>query len=338
MKPTILVTGGAGFIGSHTCIELLQADFDVIIVDNFSNSKPEAIEAIERVSGKQVIRFECDIGDIDNMSAILRIMEPNAVIHFAGLKAVGESVKEPLRYYRNNLACTALLLEAMSDAGVKNLVFSSSCTVYGAPTALPLDENSPIDTVNPYGRTKLAIEEMLKDIHAADPEWNISILRYFNPVGAHHSGEIGEDPLGTPTNLMPFLTQLSAGVHNKLSIFGNDYETADGTCIRDYIHVVDVARGHVKALEKLSLYPEPLIHNLGTGKGYSVLEVVKTFEAETGVKIPYEFVGRRAGDAPAVYADASRAMMELEWIPEFDLKTMCADAYRWQIKNPRGYQ
>jgi UDP-glucose 4-epimerase len=341
VRKTILVTGGAGYIGSHTCVELLEAGYEVVVVDNFSNSKPEALNRVMDLTGKKLILIECDILDIDNMRQILSVINPLAVIHFAGLKSVGESVAEPLLYYRNNVSGTTALLEAMSDAGIKNLVFSSSCTVYGIPILHTFTggttENCPLGAVNPYGRTKLTIENMLTDLNQADPEWNISILRYFNPVGAHPSGTIGEDPLGHPSNLMPLLTQLSVGLHTTLSVFGNDYRTADGTCVRDYVHVVDVAKGHIAALDKLSTYPGLIIHNLGTGEGYSVLDVIHTFEYVTGVKIPYEFVGRRAGDTPVVYADVSRAELELNWTAKFDLHKMCKDAYNWQIENPNGY-
>jgi len=337
MTETILVTGGAGYIGSHTCVELLQAGYNVIVIDNLSNSKVEALERVGRIAGKSLDFMRCDILDERRLASVFAGFKPSAVIHFAGLKAVGESVEKPLLYYRNNLAGTASLLHVMANAGVKNLVFSSSCTVYGAPETLPIRENSPLQAVNPYGQTKLTIEYMLRYLAASDPEWNISILRYFNPVGAHASGDIGEDPLGIPNNLMPYITKVALGEFDELAVFGNDYNTPDGTCIRDYIHVVDLAKGHIKALQKLDERPGVITHNLGTGQGYTVLDVVNAFRLATSKNIPFRMAPRRAGDAPAVYADPALASAELGWKAELDLKAMCADSWRWQQKNPRGY-
>ena len=337
MTETILVTGGAGYIGSHTCVELLEADYRVVVVDNLSNSKAEALERVGQIAQKPLDFMRCDILDRARLEKIFAAYQPDSVIHFAGLKAVGESVEKPLLYYQNNVAGTANLLSVMAASGVKNIVFSSSCTVYGEPDTLPINESSPLQAVNPYGQTKLTIEHMLKDLAASDPEWNISILRYFNPVGAHPSGEIGEDPLGIPNNLMPYITKVAVGELKALSVWGNDYETPDGTCIRDYIHVVDLAKGHIKALQKLDHKPGLLIHNLGTGQGYSVLEVVEGFRRATGREIPYRVAQRRPGDAPAVFADPSLAEEELEWKAEMGLDAICKDAWNWQEKNPRGY-
>ena len=339
---TILVTGGAGYIGSHACVELLDTGYDVVVVDNLSNSKAEALERVKKITGKSLDFVHCDILDREALGKVFAEYQPSAVIHFAGLKAVGESVEKPLLYYRNNVAGTATLLEAMTEAGGINLVFSSSCTVYGAPETLPLRENSPLQAVNPYGQTKLTIEYMLRDLAASDPNWNISILRYFNPVGAHPSGEIGEDPLGTPNNLMPYITKVAVGELKELSVWGNDYPTPDGTCIRDYIHVVDLAKGHIKALQKLQQNQGTGagylgIHNLGTGRGHSVLEVIEGFRQATGRAVPHRIAERRAGDAPAVYADPALATAELAWKAELGIQAMCADAWRWQQNNPKGY-
>ena len=336
-NPTILVTGGCGYIGSHTCVELLEEGYDVVVIDNLSNSKVEALKRVEQITGKPVTFIKCDLLDRNGLDEVFEKHQPHAVIHFAGLKAVGESVQKPLWYYRNNVSGTEILLSAMQSAGCRNIVFSSSCTVYGAPQELPITEDFPLAAVNPYGQTKLTIEYMLKDLAASDPEWNISILRYFNPVGAHPSGEIGEDPLGIPNNLMPYITQVAVGQRELLSVWGGDYDTPDGTCIRDYIHVVDLAKGHIKALQKLEQKPGVIVHNLGTGQGYSVLEVIGAFERATGVTIPFQVVGRRAGDAPAVYADPRCAWQELGWQAGLGLEAMCADAWNWQQKNPRGY-
>ncbi len=335
--PRILVTGGAGYIGSHACVELLEAGYQVVVVDNLCNSKSDSLSRVEVLTGKEIQFHLADLCDPAEMDVLFRREQIDAVIHFAGLKAVGESTEKPLEYYQNNIGGTANLLEAMNRHGVKNLVFSSSCTVYGAPESLPLDESFPLSVVNPYGQTKLTIEYMLKDLAASDRDWNISILRYFNPVGAHPSGEIGEDPNGIPSNLMPYITKVAVGELEELSVFGDDYDTPDGTCIRDYIHVVDLARGHLNALKKLQSDPGLMIHNLGTGQGYSVLDVINGFASATGKKIPYRIVGRRAGDAPAVYADTSLAEQELGWKAERGIEAMCRDAWNWQQKNPKGY-
>jgi len=337
MTGLVLVTGAAGYIGSHACVSLLQAGYEVLALDNLCNSKRGAVERIEDITGRSLTFSETDLLDEVAVEELFRRFSPDAVMHFAGLKAVGESTEQPLRYWRNNVGGTAVLLEAMIRAGVRNLVFSSSCTVYGAPQALPLTERAPLCAVNPYGETKLAIEKMLRDLHASNPEWNISILRYFNPVGAHSSGRIGEDPLGIPNNLMPYITQVAVGQRERLSVFGGDYETRDGTCIRDYIHVVDLVDGHLKALQWLGSKPGLATHNLGTGRGHTVLEVVRAFVDVTGVEIPYDIVERRPGDAPAVYADPSLAGSELGWEAALDIETMCADAWNWQQQNPRGY-
>jgi UDP-glucose 4-epimerase len=337
MSKTILVTGGAGYIGSHACIELLEAGYKVVVVDNLSNSKSDSLSRVEDLTGKDIQFHLADLRNADAMDLLFRQEKIDAVIHFAGLKAVGESTEIPLKYYQNNVGGTANLLEAMNKHGVKDIVFSSSCTVYGAPATLPLREDFPLQAVNPYGQTKLTIEHMLKDLAASDPDWNISILRYFNPVGAHPSGEIGEDPLGIPNNLMPYITKVAVGELKELSVWGNDYDTPDGTCIRDYIHVVDLAKGHINALKKLDDKPGLMIHNLGTGQGYSVLDVIKGFENATGNNIPYRIAPRRAGDAPAVYADPALAERELGWKAELGIETMCRDAFHWQQKNPKGY-
>lgn len=337
MPKTILVTGGAGYIGSHACVELLEAGYEVVVVDNLSNSKSESLSRVEKLTGKSIQFHLGDLRDSAAMQKLFKQEKIDAVIHFAGLKAVGESTVIPLDYYQNNVGGTANLLEAMNHAGVKDIVFSSSCTVYGVPDILPLREDFPLQAVNPYGQTKLTIEYMLKDLAASDPQWNISILRYFNPVGAHPSGDIGEDPLGIPNNLMPYITKVAVGELEELSVWGNDYDTPDGTCVRDYIHVVDLAKGHIKALEKLEGRPGLMIHNLGTGQGYSVLDMIKGFEAATGRNIPYRIAGRRAGDATAVYADPVLAEKKLSWKAELGIEAMCRDAWRWQQRNPKGY-
>jgi UDP-glucose 4-epimerase len=334
---TILVTGGAGYIGSHTCVLLLEAGYQVVVIDNLSNAKSDSLSRVEELTGRDIQFHLADLRDGGAMEKLFEVESIDAVIHFAGLKAVGESVEKPLDYYQNNVGGTANLLEAMNHHGVKDIVFSSSCTVYGAPETLPLREDAPLQAVNPYGQTKLTIEYMLRDLAASDPDWNISLLRYFNPVGAHPSGEIGEDPLGIPNNLMPYITQVAVGELEKLSVFGDDYDTPDGSCIRDYIHVMDLAAAHLAALEKLAQNPGLMIHNVGTGRGYSVLEIVRGFEQATGREIPFEVVGRRAGDAPAVYADAALAEAELGWRAERSLDEICRDAWNWQQKNPRGY-
>jgi UDP-glucose 4-epimerase len=337
MKKTILVTGGAGYIGSHTCVLLLEAGYDVVVADNLSNSKSEALDRVEMLTGKNIQFHLADLRDTAVLKDLFDGEKIDAVIHFAGLKAVGESTVIPLDYYQNNVGGTANLLEEMNRHGVKDIVFSSSCTVYGAPAELPLREDFPLHAVNPYGQTKLTIEHMLRDLAASDPDWNISILRYFNPVGAHPSGEIGEDPLGIPTNLLPYITQVAVGELEKLPVFGDDYDTPDGSCIRDYIHVMDVAAAHLSGLKKLLRNPGIIVHNIGTGSGYSVLEIIDGFEHATGQKIRCEVIGRRAGDAPAVYADSSLAEKELGWKAELGLEEICRDAWNWQRKNPRGY-
>lgn len=333
----ILTTGGAGYIGSHTCVELLQAGMDVVVVDNLSNSKYEAVRRAGELAGRMPEFYEADLTDRAALDRIFAAHRIDAVIHFAGLKAVGESVREPLRYYRNNIAGTLVLCEAMQAAGVRRLVFSSSATVYGVPARVPITEDFPLSATNPYGRTKLMIEEMLRDLQAADAAWRIVLLRYFNPVGAHPSGRIGEDPNGIPNNLFPYIGQVAAGRLQQLSIFGNDYATPDGTGVRDYIHVVDLARGHLKALEKLPHIPGLAVYNLGAGRGYSVLEAVAAFAQACGKTIPYRIAPRRPGDVPACYADPALANRDLGWRAEKNLADMCRDAWNWQSKNPRGY-
>ena len=333
----ILVTGGAGYIGSHTCVELLNAGHEVIVVDNLSNSKIESLLRVKAITGKSVAFYEADLLDSDALQFLFDIEKPEAVIHFAGLKAVGESVREPLRYYHNNITGTLNLCEVMAEHQVKDIVFSSSATVYGDRNQPPLTEDMPRAATNPYGRTKLMIEDILTDLHAADPEWNVILLRYFNPVGAHPSGQIGEDPNGIPNNLFPYITQVAVGKLPYLQVFGDDYPTPDGTGVRDYIHVVDLALGHLRALEKLHASPGVRAYNLGTGRGYSVLEVVRAFERASGQQIPYRIVARRPGDVAVSYADPSRAREELHWQAERGLAEMCADAWRWQSQNPAGY-
>ena len=335
---TILVTGGAGYIGSHTCLALLESGCQVVVVDNLCNSRSDSLSRVEELTGK-AIQFH--LGDLRDGPFLKHLFEQeriDAVVHFAGLKAVGESTEIPLDYYQNNVGGTANLLEEMNRAGVKDIVFSSSCTVYGAPATLPIREDFPLGAVNPYGRTKLTIEYMLQDLAASDPEWDISILRYFNPVGAHPSCEIGEDPLGVPNNLMPFITKVAVGELECLRVFGDDYDTPDGTCIRDYIHVMDLAEAHLSALKKLEEKPGIIVHNVGTGRGYSVLDMVRAFERATGLEVPRVVAGRRAGDAPAVYADTSLAAAELGWTARYSLEDMCRDAWNWQRRNPRGYE
>jgi UDP-glucose 4-epimerase len=334
---TILVTGGAGYIGSHVCVELLQQDYDVVVVDNLVNSHPEALRRVEEITGSPLAFEQADIRDMVALQRILKTYRPAAVMHFAGLKAVGESVEQPLHYYDNNVTGTNVLLRAMAVQGLKNMVFSSSATVYGDPVSNPIDESFTTGATNPYGRTKLMIEEILRDLYASDKDWNISILRYFNPVGAHHSGRIGEDPAGIPNNLMPFIAQTATGLRDRLSVFGGDYPTRDGTGVRDYIHVVDLAKGHLKALEKLRQHPGCITHNLGTGRGYSVLEMVEAFCRVSGRPIPYQIVARRPGDVAECFANPTRAKQELGWAAEFDLDAMCADAWNWQSNNPKGY-
>lgn len=333
----ILVTGGAGYIGSHTCVELLEAGHDVVVIDNLCNSSRVSLDRVALLTGRTVSFVEGDIRDPAALMPILERGDIDAVIHFAGLKAVGESVEIPLTYYQNNITGTLALLEAMAETGVKRLVFSSSATVYGDPHALPITEEFPLSASNPYGRSKLIIEEMLPDIQLADPAWNIAILRYFNPVGAHESGQIGEDPRGVPNNLMPYIAQVAAGRLEQLSVFGGDYPTADGTGVRDYIHVVDLAKGHLAALERLQSDPGLMVHNLGTGKGYSVLEMIRAFEAASQKPVAYRVVDRRPGDIAACYADPGLAFRELGWRAERGLEQMCQDTWRWQSSNPQGY-
>ncbi|MGC4009292.1 MAG: UDP-glucose 4-epimerase GalE [Pseudomonas sp.] len=333
----IFVTGGAGYIGSHTCLELLTAGQEVVVFDNFCNSHRESLRRVEELTGKPIILVEGDIRDQAAVEHALRTYNCSAVIHFAGLKAVGESVEQPLAYYDNNVIGTHRLLAAMASCGLRRLVFSSSATVYGEPQHLPLAEDHPLSATNPYGRSKLIIEEMLHDLYRSDPTWQIAILRYFNPVGAHYSGRIGEDPQGTPNNLMPFVAQVAIGRREQLMIWGNDYPTPDGTGMRDYIHVVDLARGHLKALERLD-GPQCFTTNLGTGIGYSVLDVVKSFEQASGRSIPYQLAARRPGDVASCFSDPSHAKQYLNWAAEKDLLTMCIDAWRWQTQNPNGYQ
>lgn len=334
---SILVTGGTGFIGSHTVLELLKEDFNVVVMDNLSNSKTTSLERIEKITAKKADFHEIDLLDSDGLRNLFSKYSFHGVIHFAGLKAVGESVAKPLHYYKNNISGTVNLCEVMSEYDVKNLVFSSSATVYGDPETNPIPENAPLTAVNPYGQTKLTIEYILKDLYQSDREWNIALLRYFNPVGAHESGLIGEDPNGIPNNLMPFVTQVAVGKREKLNVFGNDYETHDGTGVRDYIHVVDLAIGHLKALKKLQTEPGIVTYNLGTGRGSSVLDVIKAFERANDISIPYQISPRRPGDAAVCYADPSKAEKELNWRAERDLETMCRDSWNWQSKNPNGF-
>jgi UDP-glucose 4-epimerase len=334
----ILVTGGAGYIGSHTCLELLQAGHDVVVVDNLSNSRKESLHRVQDLAGKPLRFHRVDLLDRPALEKVLQQAPVDAVIHFAGLKAVGESASKPLQYYHNNITGTLVLCELMQRFGVKHLVFSSSATVYGSANPAPLTEAMPLSATNPYGRTKLMIEEILRDLHRADPSWNIALLRYFNPVGAHRTGCIGEAPGGIPNNLFPYLSQVAVGKLPELSVFGNDYPTRDGTGVRDYIHVVDLALGHLKALEKLRSNPGVVTYNLGTGRGYSVLEAIAAFEKACGRKIPYRIVGRRPGDVAISYADPSRANRELDWTAARDLDEMCADSWRWQSQNPNGYE
>jgi UDP-glucose 4-epimerase len=337
----IFVTGGAGYIGSHTCVELLDAGYDVTVFDNFSNSHPEAVARVEHITGKKLRLVKGDIRDCGVLVAALRESGASAVIHFAGLKAVGESVTQPLAYYDSNVVGTLRLLEAMGECGIKTLVFSSSATVYGDPQRLPLIEDHPLSATNPYGRTKLMIEEILRDLHRSDASWRLGILRYFNPVGAHASGSIGEDPQGIPNNLLPFIAQVAIGRRDYLNVWGNDYPTPDGTGVRDYIHVVDLALGHLKALsvlEQLKKSAECLTVNLGTGTGYSVLDIVRAFEQASGRSIPYKVAPRRPGDIASCYADPQRAFELLGWRAERGLNTMCADTWRWQNGNPNGFK
>lgn len=332
----VLVTGGAGYIGVHTCLELIQAGHDVVVYDNFSNGHAEALRRVERITGR---RLDVVVGDVCNQSDVekaLRSLGCEAVCHFAALKAVGESVMKPLQYYENNVVGTLRLLRAMQNTGVQAFVFSSSATVYGEPQWLPVTECHPLSATNPYGRSKLFVEEMLRDLYRSEPTWRIAMLRYFNPVGAHESGLIGEDPQGVPNNLMPLITDVASGKRDFLDIWGNDYSTHDGTGVRDYIHVVDLALGHVKALETLSS-PQCIALNLGTGIGYSVLDIVRNFELASGKKVPYRIAGRRDGDVGVCYGNPSHAQRAVNWKAERDLKKMCEDQWRWRSLNPRGY-
>lgn len=334
---TIFVTGGAGYIGSHTCVQLLQAGYNVIVLDNLYNSKKEALKRIQDITGKSFDFYQNDLLDYKFLLDIFSQYDIDAVIHFAGLKAVGESTQKPLFYYENNISGTISLLKAMHAKSIKNIVFSSSATVYGIPDRVPIKESFPLSATNPYGRTKLMIEEILYDIYNADNEWNAAILRYFNPVGAHKSGKIGEDPNGIPNNLMPFISQVAIGRRKCLSVFGNDYPTHDGTGVRDYIHVVDLARGHLKAVEKLREYPGYLTYNIGTGTGYSVLDMVRAFEKQSGKKVNYKFAPRRPGDIARCFADPTKAEKELDWKAYHTIEDMCKDTWRWQQLNPNGY-
>lgn len=334
----ILVTGGAGFIGSHTNVELLNAGYDVVVMDNLSNSSLEAVKRVEKITKKSITFYETDLLDVKGMEHIFKTEAIDMVIHFAGLKAVGESCEKPLLYYENNIIGSLNLFRVMKQYQVKNIVFSSSATVYGEPKTVPITEDFPLHVTNPYGRTKLMLEEILTDIYKADSQWNIALLRYFNPIGAHESGEIGEAPNGIPNNLLPYVAKVAAGVLDRVNVFGDDYDTPDGTGVRDYIHVVDLARGHVKAIEKLTENPGLVIYNLGTGKGYSVLEIIKSFQKACGKEIPYVITKRRPGDIPVCYADPKKAYDELGWKAQYDIEKMCQDAWRWQSKNPNGYE
>ena len=334
---SILVTGGAGYIGSHTCIELLNAGYDVVVVDNLCNSSEEALARVRKITGRKVKFYKIDLLCREQLTEVFQKEKIDAVIHFAGLKAVGESVQKPLEYYRNNITGSLVLLEVMRQFGVKDIVFSSSATVYGNPRTVPIKEDFPLAVTNPYGRTKLMLEEIFRDIYAADKEWNMILLRYFNPIGAHESGLIGEDPRGIPNNLIPFITQTAVGKLEAVGIFGDDYDTPDGTGVRDYIHVVDLAKGHVKAIEKLREHTGIRTYNLGTGIGYSVFDMIKTFSKVIGKEIPYIIKPRRPGDIATCYADPSLAKKELNWSAERDLMVMCEDSWRWQKNNPGGY-
>jgi UDP-glucose 4-epimerase len=335
----ILVTGGAGFIGSHTCIELLRAGYEVVVVDNLSNSKSESLKRVQEIVGKTLSFHKIDLLNQHDLNIIFQNFSIDAVIHFAGLKAVAESVSIPLKYYKNNIFCTITLLEVMKKNNVKSIVFSSSATVYGEPHAVPITEDFPLNPpTNPYGRTKLMIEDILRDLAISDSEWNIALLRYFNPVGAHESGRIGEDPKGIPNNLMPYIAQVATGKLPEIKVTGADYDTPDGTGIRDYIHVVDLSIGHIKALKKLELKPGILTYNLGRGQGYSVLELIAAYEEVAGKKIPYRIVARRPGDIATSYADPTRAQNELLWMAERDIVDMCRDSWRWRSNNPNGYE
>ena len=335
---SVLVTGGAGYIGSHTVVELLKAGQEVVIVDNYSNSKPEVLNRIKTITGKAPTFYEVDVLDREALEAVFAKEEIDSVIHFAGYKAVGESVAKPIEYYHNNITSSLVLCDVMRNHGVKKIVFSSSATVYGMNNVSPLTEDMPTSATNPYGYTKVMIEQILQDVAFADSEWSIALLRYFNPIGAHESGLIGEDPTGIPNNLMPYITQVAVGKLPRLSIFGDDYDTPDGTGVRDYIHVVDLALGHVKALEKIKETNGVGIYNLGTGIGYSVLDLTYNFQMATGVEIPYTIIARRPGDVATCYADATKAKEELGWTAQKTLADMCRDSWNWQKSNPNGYE
>ena len=335
---SVLVTGGVGYIGSHTAIELIEAGRDVVIVDNLSNSNIIVLDRIEELTGVRPKFYQLDVQDREKLEIVFKENNIDSVIHFAASKAVGESVEKPLEYYSNNLINTLVLLETMRKYNVKNFIFSSSATVYGDPETCPILEDFPLSATNPYGRTKLMIEDMLRDICKADKSLNVAILRYFNPVGAHKSGRIGEEPNGIPNNLMPYITKVAIGQLKELSIFGNDYDTPDGTGVRDYIHVVDLAKGHAKALDKLDDMPGLVTYNLGTGNGYSVLEMVKAFSKASNKEIPYKIVGRRPGDIAMCYANPAKAKIELGWEAKYKLDEMCEDSWRWQSSNPNGYE
>ncbi len=333
----ILVTGGAGYIGSHTCTELLNAGHDIVVVDNLSNSCEKSIEAVKEITGKDFPFYVCDILDKQKLSDIFSKHKIDSVIHFAGLKAVGESVEKPLEYYHNNMTGTFVLLEVMKEHNVFNIVFSSSATVYGSPKTVPIKEDFPLSATNPYGSTKLMLERVLSDVYVSDPRFSVVLLRYFNPIGAHESGKIGEDPKGIPNNLLPYVAQVAVGKLEKINVFGNSYPTKDGTGVRDYIHVVDLSLGHLKAVEKRSNVPGVHIYNLGTGNGYSVLEIIKAFSKACGKDLPYEIAPPRAGDVAICYADATNAKEELGWVAERGIEKMCIDAWNWQSKNPNGF-
>ena len=336
---SILVAGGAGYIGSHTCVELLNAGYEVVVIDNLYNSSEEALRRVEKITGKTVKFYEGDLLNREDVEKVFEQESIDSVIHFAGLKAVGESVAKPLEYYHNNITGTLILCDVMRQHGCKNIVFSSSATVYGDPAFVPITEECPKGKItNPYGQTKGMLEQILTDLYVGDPEWKVILLRYFNPIGAHKSGLIGEDPKGIPNNLVPYIAQVSVGKLEKLGVFGNDYPTPDGTGVRDYIHVVDLAVGHVKAIEKLNSLEGVEIYNLGTGKGYSVLEVLHAYEKACGKTLPYEIKERRPGDIPTCYADSAKAKRELGWEAQYGIEEMCEDSYRWQSMNPTGYR
>ena len=335
---SILVTGGAGYIGSHTVVELIKLGKEVVIVDNLSNSSILVLDRIEEITGKRPTFYELDVADKAALRSVFEKESIEAAIHFAGYKAVGESVEKPVMYYDNNIMSTLALVEVMAEFGVKKIVFSSSATVYGLNNPSPLVENMPTSATNPYGYTKVMLEQILRDLEVSDKEWSVALLRYFNPIGAHESGLIGEDPAGIPNNLMPFIAQVAVGKRAELSVFGNDYDTVDGTGVRDYIHVVDLALGHIKALEKISDTTGVYTYNLGSGQGTSVLELVQAFEKVNGVKVPYKIVDRRPGDVATCYANADKALAELNWKTEKTIEDMCRDTWNWQSKNPNGYR